>query len=56
MLLSDGDETDAPFIADVTQTLVDAGVIVDIIAFTQAAEGALYDLAEATGKGLMDSI
>ena len=50
LLLSDGGENVAPYIADVTQTLIDAGVIVDTIAFTQAAEGAMYDLAIETGK------
>ena len=49
-MLSDGEENRSPYIADVTQTLIDAGVIVDIIAFTQAAEVAMYDLAIATGK------
>ena len=55
-MLSDGEENRAPYIADVTDTLTDAGVIVDTIAFTQAAEEAMYDLAIATGKGLTDSI
>ena len=50
MLLSDGKENVEPFIADLKDDIINAGVIVDTIAFTQQADGALYDLAVLTGK------
>ena len=52
LLLSDGKENKDPYIAGVTQTLIDADVIVNTIAFTQEAEVAMYDLAIATGKNI----
>ena len=50
LLLSDGKENVEPFIADLKDDIIDAGVIVDTIAFTQMADGGLYDLAVMTGK------
>ncbi|XP_072023459.1 calcium-activated chloride channel regulator 1-like [Amphiura filiformis] len=49
LLLSDGEENEAPYIDDVKDEIVDAGVIVDTIAFTQAAEAKMYELAILTG-------
>ena len=50
LLLSDGEENQFPFIDDVKDDMVEAGVIVDTIAFTQAAEEKMYELADLTGK------
>ena len=49
LLLSDGVENQFPFIDDVKNDMVEAGVIVDTIAFTQAAEEKMYELADLTG-------
>ena len=49
MLLSDGEENRGPYIDEVKDAIVDAGVIVDTIAFTQAAEKKMQELAILTG-------
>ena len=48
-MLSDGDENRAPYIDDVKDEIVEAGVIVDAIAFTQEAEQKMFELAILTG-------
>ena len=50
LLISDGEEKVEPFIKDLKDDIIDAGVIVDTLAFTQLADGGLTDLAQKTGK------
>ena len=52
LLITDGEERERPFIADVIDFVSDSGVIVDTLAFTQYAESTLPDLSLATGKSL----
>ena len=56
LLLSDGVENQFPFIDDVKNDMVEAGVIVDTIAFTQAAEEKMYELADLTGLCFIPSL
>ena len=49
MLLSDGEENESPYIDDVKDDIVSAGVIVDVIAFTQDASKKIHELAVLTG-------
>ena len=50
LLLTDGQENGYPFIDDVMGTVTESGVIVDTLAFTQAADSKLFTLSENTGK------
>ncbi len=49
LLLSDGAENRAPYIDDVKDEIVEAGIIVDAVAFTQQAEPKMFELAVLTG-------
>ncbi|XP_022080657.1 calcium-activated chloride channel regulator 4-like [Acanthaster planci] len=49
LLISDGEEREAPYIADVIDTVTSSGVIVDTLAFTQNADSKLFELSDATG-------
>ncbi|KAL3846502.1 hypothetical protein ACJMK2_017482, partial [Sinanodonta woodiana] len=49
ILLTDGEETIEPFIANVTGELIEAGIVVHTIAVTGDAQKNLKDLAQATG-------
>ncbi|XP_033644207.1 calcium-activated chloride channel regulator 1-like [Asterias rubens] len=49
LLLTDGQENGYPFIDDVMGTVTESGVIVDTLAFTQAADSKLFTLSENTG-------
>ena len=49
--MSDGKETDPPpYIDDVKDEVVAAGVIVDVVAFEQGAEEKIFELAVLTGN------
>ncbi|KAL3846506.1 hypothetical protein ACJMK2_017486 [Sinanodonta woodiana] len=49
ILITDGEENVAPYIADVTDVLIKAGIVVHTISVTQSAQQNLKDLAQATG-------
>ncbi|XP_071961369.1 calcium-activated chloride channel regulator 4-like [Antedon mediterranea] len=49
LVISDGDNTNYPGIPDVLDDIDTAGVIVDTIAFTDAADNELRDLSDASG-------
>ncbi|XP_038061542.1 calcium-activated chloride channel regulator 1-like [Patiria miniata] len=49
LLISDGDEREAPYIDDVIDDVTRSGVIVDSLAFTQNADSKLFKLSDATG-------
>ena len=50
LLLSDGKETKIkPQIDDVKDEMVEAGVIIDTVAFTQKADEKMYELSDLTG-------
>ena len=48
-MLTDGDETKAPWVDDIFQSLVDYGVQVNTIAFGREASTKLEELSSATG-------
>ncbi|XP_038061372.1 calcium-activated chloride channel regulator 1-like [Patiria miniata] len=49
LLVSDGEETHRPFVADVMGDVIASGVIVDTLAFGQQASVLLPDISKATG-------
>ncbi len=49
LLLTDGQENENPYIEDVMGRVIESGVIVDTLAFTQAADPKLFQLSENTG-------
>ena len=49
ILVTDGDETDAPYVKDVAPQLLTAGIIVDAILLTSSAADSLIALADQTG-------
>ncbi|KAL3846505.1 hypothetical protein ACJMK2_017485 [Sinanodonta woodiana] len=49
ILITDGEENEAPYIADVTNALIKAGIVVHTISITQDAQQNLKNLAQATG-------
>ncbi|XP_022080609.1 epithelial chloride channel protein-like [Acanthaster planci] len=49
LLITDGQENEKPFVADVMDDIVESKVIVYTLAFTQAADHILPKLSEATG-------
>ncbi|XP_033120352.1 calcium-activated chloride channel regulator 1-like [Anneissia japonica] len=49
LVISDGQNTNSPGINDVIDDIIDAGVIVDTIAFTDAADNELSTLSEVSG-------
>ncbi|KAL3846504.1 hypothetical protein ACJMK2_017484 [Sinanodonta woodiana] len=49
ILITDGEENVAPYIANVTDVLIKAGIVVHTISITQDAQQNLKDLAQATG-------
>ncbi|KAK3586511.1 hypothetical protein CHS0354_033531 [Potamilus streckersoni] len=53
ILITDGEENIPPFIANVTDVLIKAGIVVHTISVTQSAQHNLKDLAQATGGTYM---
>ncbi|KAK3586501.1 hypothetical protein CHS0354_033524 [Potamilus streckersoni] len=49
ILLTDGEENIPPYIANVTDALIEAGIVVHTISITEDAQKNLKDLAQATG-------
>ncbi|KAK3586513.1 hypothetical protein CHS0354_033532 [Potamilus streckersoni] len=53
ILITDGEENIEPYIANVTDVLIKAGIVVHTISVTQNAQHNLKDLAQATGGTYM---
>ncbi|XP_038061541.1 calcium-activated chloride channel regulator 1-like isoform X2 [Patiria miniata] len=49
LLITDGKENVRPNVADIMDTIISSGVIVDTLAFSQNADGLLPGLSQATG-------